>query len=53
MTIPGATDLCEAILRDEIAYNDEHERLKSESTVARRLLARRLEMAHAYAELHK
>lgn len=53
MTTLETTNLCETILRNEIAYNDEHECLESESAVARRLLARRLEMEPAYAELHK
>jgi hypothetical protein len=52
VTKPDPTKLCEAILHAEIAHNEEHDCLVSETAVARRLLARSLEMAPAYAELH-
>ncbi len=47
-----ATQLCEAILREDINYNIEHAILPSEIAVARRLLGRRTELRDAYAELH-
>lgn len=42
---------CEAFLRSEIANNTQNNILPSESAVAERLLARRLEMMPVYAEL--
>lgn len=53
MTTPDPVQFCEAFLRSEIAYNTENDILPSESAVAERLLARRLEMKPVYAELHK
>lgn len=53
MTTLEPTDFCETFLRSEIAYNTGNNILPSESAVAERLLARRLEMAPVYAELHR
>ncbi|MEO8723346.1 MAG: hypothetical protein ABI395_07465 [Sphingobium sp.] len=53
MTTFDPTDFCETFLRSEIASNTEKNILPSESAVAERLLARRLEMAPVYAELHR
>lgn len=51
MAAHDPTDFCEAFLRDEIAYNAENNILPTESAVAERLLARRLEMKPVYTEL--
>lgn len=53
MTTIDPTQFCEEFLRSEIAYNTQNDVLPSESAVAERLLARRLEMMPVYAELHK
>lgn len=53
MTTLDSTEFCEAFLRSEIAYNTQNNILPSESAVAKRLLARRLEMMPVYAELHR
>ncbi|WP_250958567.1 hypothetical protein [Rhizobium sp. CG5] len=47
------TDTCEAILHAEIRYNTEHQILPSECLIAHRMLARRLELVNAYAEVVK
>jgi len=55
MTMTQAVDAsqaCEAILREGISYNVEHEILPSENAVANRLLSRASELAGAYQELH-
>lgn len=44
---------CEAILRDEIAYNLDKGILPSEIAVARRLLSRTAELAEAFGEIHR
>jgi hypothetical protein len=51
MTDP--TEICEAALRADKAYNIEHEILPSENRIIDRLLARRLELVEAYAEIHE
>lgn len=51
MTDP--TQLCEEALRADKAYNIEHEILPSENRIIDRLLARRLELVEAYAEIHE
>lgn len=48
----SAVQACEAILAEQIRYNNEHEILPSEIAIARRLLARRAELAEVYTELH-
>lgn len=53
MTKVDPTEYCEAILRNEIAYNTENNVWPDESAVADRLLGRRLEMTPVYAELHR
>lgn len=53
MTTHDPTEFCEAFLLSEISYNTQNNILPSESAVAARLLARRLEMTPVYAELHK
>lgn len=53
MTTLDPIEFCEAFLRSEIADNTQNNILPSESAVAERLLARRLEMTPVYAELHK
>lgn len=47
----NATQFCEDILSAGIQYNLDHRILPSENAVAERLLARRLELEDAYAEL--
>lgn len=47
------TEICEEALRADKAYNIEHEMLPSENRVIDRLLARRLELVEAYAEIHE
>lgn len=44
--------VCEQILREGKAYNVERNILPSENAIAERLLARRLELAEAYEEVH-
>jgi hypothetical protein len=53
MTKLNPVEFCEAFLRSEIADNAQNSILPSESAVAERLLARRLEMVPVYAELHR
>lgn len=53
VTKPKPIDFCETFLHNEIAKNTENNILPSESAVAERLLARRIEMAPVYAELHR
>ncbi len=47
------SDICEAILQEGKAYNIEHKILPSENVVVDCLLARRIELTEAYAELHE
>ena len=47
------TRLCEDFLRQEKAYNIGHMVLPSETAIIDRLLDRRVELASAYADLHK
>lgn len=51
--ITNSQDACENILNEEIKYNCERNILPSENAVAERLLARRVELAQAYEELHE
>ncbi|MCW2338151.1 hypothetical protein M2337_002384 [Sphingobium sp. B2D3A] len=51
MTDP--TEVCEQTLRDKKAYNIEHSIWPSENIVIDRLLERRTELIHAYAEIHE
>ena len=53
MMMHDPTEFCEAFLLSEIAYNTRNKILPSESVVAERLLARRLEMVPVYSELHR
>lgn len=56
MTDPIPTDptlACEATLRAERQYNEDHEIWPSENAVINRLLARQLEMIRAYCEIHE
>lgn len=53
MTRLPATEFCEAYLRSEIADCTERGILRSEVAVARRLLARSLELADAYSEIDR
>ena len=50
MTDP--TKICEDILREDKAYNEERGILISENRIIDRLLDRRLELVDAYAEIH-
>lgn len=47
------TRLCEDFLRREKAYNLEHKVAPSETAIIERFLDRRVELAGAYADLHK
>lgn len=47
----AATAACEAVPRDEIAYNDAHACLPSETAIARRLLAHRTTLAAVYDQV--
>lgn len=47
-----ATRSCEDTLRADKAYNIEHHILPSDNRIIDRLLARRLELVEAYAEIH-
>ena len=49
---PSPQQACENILIDDKTYNVEHNILPSENTIIDRLLARRLELNEAYAELY-
>ena len=49
---PNPAVACEEILRAEKQYNLDHAILPSENAVIDRLLARRIELTEAYAELH-
>lgn len=51
MTDP--TRICEEALRADKTYNIEHEIFPSENRIIDRLLARRLELVDAYAEIHE
>lgn len=48
-----ATQACEGILLAEKTYNLEHEILRSENAIIDRMLARRVELADTYKELHQ
>lgn len=52
MTTLDPIEFCEAFLRSEIASNTQNHILPSESAIAERLLARRLEMMPVYTELY-
>lgn len=44
--------ICESFLQEEKRYNNEHHILSSQNAIADRLLARRIDLQDAYAELH-
>lgn len=52
LLLTDPTQVCEDELRSDRAYNVEHQILPSENKIIDRLLARRLELAEAYAEIH-
>ncbi|MCF1494445.1 hypothetical protein GOZ83_12835 [Agrobacterium vitis] len=53
MSRSDTTDICEAVLREEIRYNTQNNILRSENAVAHRLLDRRLELVDAYDEIYR
>ena len=48
-----ACDVCEQVIQQDRTYNLEHDILPRDIVIADRLLARRTELMHAYAELHE